>query len=370
LIGHPALAFFQQVVGLPLDFEFFNVESDPIESDSWALFGEGYFDLTDQLRLTVGLRHTQDEKSVRTRQQFLTFVDPAWITAEDDWNVTTGKVSLDYSVNDNSLLYGTLARGYKAGGLNPGGPQGGLLFEPEFINVIEVGSKNLFLNGRLRANVGAFYYDYEDLQIGQVSETSAVTVNADATVIGAEAELTYAATDAFLIDLGISLLDVELDEFQSADEGDPNAIAPTARPALDDNGVVRVTDSGNVIQNLEGNTLRNAPNSSLKLGLEYTFALGPDYDLTARADHFWQDKYFANEFNKPSDRIGSWSQTDAQLTLRKRDANWLLKLFSKNVFDSADVIRRGQDGPLVGRFRSVNVLEPRTVGLELQVSFD
>ena len=49
---------------------------------------------------------------------------------------------------------------------------------------------------------------------------------------------------------------------------------------------------------------------------------------------------------------------------------WLLKAYSKNVFDNDDVMRRGQDGPQVGRFRSVTVLEPRTVGLELRLNFE
>ena len=75
------------------------------------------------------------------------------------------------------MVFVTAARGYKAGGLNPGGPAGGAIFDPEYINQLEIGTKNTLADGRLQANFGAFYYDYEDLQIGQVSETSAVGIS-------------------------------------------------------------------------------------------------------------------------------------------------------------------------------------------------
>lgn len=370
LITHPTLAAAQQAFGLTEDFEAFNIQSDPLITESLAFFGEGYFDINEQTRLTVGLRYTDDEKSINTRQQFFILTNPDFVQAEDDWQELTGKVSVEHFLNDDSMIFGTIAKGYKAGGLNPGGPAGGEAFEPEFINQFEVGSKNTFADGRLRANFGAFFYDYEDLQIGQVSETSAVTINGDATVFGMEGEFRYLVTDALELDLSVAWLDLEINDFQSADEGDPNGIAPGSVQALDAQGQPRFTGAGLVIKNLDGNVLRNAPEYSIKLGAQYTTEVGQGYQLTGRIDHFLQDEYFANEFNKPSDVIDGWSQTDIQFVLTPPSERWLLRAFSKNVFDNDDVIRRGQDGPLVGRFRSVTVLEPLTVGLELQVKFE
>jgi len=368
LITHPSLAVTQQVLGLPEEFEWFNVESDPIDTESFALFGEGYFEINDRNRLTVGLRYTVDEKAIRTRQQFLFLVDPAWIEAEDDWSEFTGKITLEHDFGDDTMGFVTLARGYKAGGLNPGGPMGGAIFDPEYINQFEFGVKSTLADGRVRANVGAFFYDYEDLQIGQVSETSAVTVNADSTVMGAEAEFVFVPADAWEVDFNLSWLDLELNDFESADEGDPLGIAPGTVQALDEDGNPRFTDAGLVIKDLDGNATRNAPEWSAKIGLQYAMNVA-EYEFLARVDHFWQDTYFANEFNKPSDVIEEWDQTDVQFVLQPMNADWRVKAFVKNVFDNDDVIRRGQDGPLVGRFRSVTVLEPRTYGLELFMTF-
>lgn len=369
LITHPSLAFAQQAFGLTEDFEAFNIESDPIKTESYAVFGEGYFDLSEKMRLTLGLRYTSDDKSIRTRQQFFILVNPDFVEAEDSWEELTGKATLEYFSSDDSMVFATIARGYKAGGLNPGGPAGGEVFEPEYINQLEIGTKNTFLDGRLQANFGAFFYDYEDLQVGQVSETSAVTVNGNSTVKGAEGEFRFAITSGFEVDLNVSYLDLELDDFQSADEGDPLGIAPGTVIALDENGNPRFTGAGLPIKNLDGNALRNAPEFSFNVGAQYTTTIADGYQLTGRVDHFWQDEYFANEFNKPSDAIQAWEQTNAQLVLASPSASWYLKAFARNIFDNDDVIRRGQDGPLVGRFRSVNVLEPRTYGLELQVNF-
>jgi iron complex outermembrane recepter protein len=372
LFTHPTFAFIQQALGMDEAYEMYNIESDPIETTSMAIFGEGYFDLTDKTRLTVGLRYTDDEKSIKTRQQFLPpyiVASDDWILADADWQETTGKLTLEHFISDDSMVFATIARGYKAGGMNPGGQGDSDVFDPEYINQFEVGSKNTFMDGRLRANFGAFLYDYEGLQIGQVAETSAVTVNGDATVMGAEGEFVFVASDAMEFDLTVSWLDMELNDFTSADTSDPDGIAPGSRPALDSDGNSRYTGSGDLIQDLDGNTLRNAPELSLKVGAQYSAEVFDGYQLTGRVDHFWQDEYMANEFNKPSDAIDSWSQTDLQLVLEPNSSSWLLRAYMKNAFDNDDVTRRGQDGPSVGRFRSIGVLEPRTYGVELRKFF-
>lgn len=365
--SHPVLSIFQQIMGRPANQEFFAFDTRKIVSDSIAAFGEVYYDMSEDTRLTLGLRYTQDEKEIETRTVF--WSDPDYSTAAGEWNVFTGKIALDHRLSENTLVYATASRGYKAGGLNPGNPEGEQEFAPEYLNTIEVGSKSTLLDGRMRMNLNAFYYDYEDLQISGLRETAIVTVNADANIKGAEAEFLYAASDRLVLDFSASWLDVTISDHISSDSGDRDGISPGVVLALDENGNRQFDSDGNVLQNVAGNTLRNSPNFSFKFGADYTWDIGEDYMLVGRFDYTWQDKYFANEFNKPSDQIGSWGQGDASLTLTPIDPSWSIKAYVKNIFDSEDVTRIGQDGPLVGRFRSVNVLEPRTYGLELQYSF-
>jgi iron complex outermembrane receptor protein len=365
IITSPALALGQQNFGLEQDAEFFHVQVDPAKTKSLALFGEGYFDFNDRTRLTLGLRYTDDEKSIRQKQNFFIFVDTGFVETENDWQELTGKVTIEHALNDDSMVFATVAKGYKAGGVNPGAPTD---FDPEYINMLEVGSKNTFLDGRLQANFGAFYYDYEDLQLGAVSPTATLTVNGDATVKGAEAEFAFAVTDRLLVDFNLALLDFSIDDFASGEEADPQGIAPGTVPLLDANGNP-VFFQGNVAKNLDGNAVRNAPEQSFKIGAEYTANVSERFELTGRIDYFWQDDYFATEFNKPSDVIDSWQQMDAQLVLRPIDGDWSVRAFVKNLQDNDDIIRIGQDGPLVGRFRTASILEPRTYGVELRYPF-
>lgn len=370
LITHPTLAEAQNVLGLGEEFEMFNVESDPTKTESLAVFAEGYYQLTEKTQVTAGLRYTDDKKSIRTRQILLTLIDPEWVEAESDWQELTGRVSIDYAITEDSLLYASYARGYKAGGLNPGGPVGGLEFDPEFIDAFEVGSKNTFADGRVQANIGLFYYDYQDLQIGQVNETSATTVNSDATVMGLESEFTFLIGESWQFDLGASWLDFSLDDFQSADQGDPDGIAPGTVPALDENGDIRFTDDGLLIKDLDGNVTRNAPEFSVNAGLQFDYDLPSGYNLVSRISYYWQDEFFANEFNKPSDKFDGWEQVDLQATLTPAEGSWRVMAFVKNALDNEDVIRLNQEGPTAGRFRSATVLEPRTYGVEFKYVFE
>ena len=366
--SHPTLSSFVETLGRPAEQEFIAFDSPVVTSKSKAAFGEAYLDLSDATRLTVGVRYTEDTKGISTRTVFLS--SPEYQNSEDSWQVLTGKVALDHRINEDTLIYAVASRGYKAGGLNPSSQEGDdERFKPEYLNTIEFGSKSSLMNDRLRVNLNAFYYDYEDLQISGLRDVAIVTVNGDATVKGLEAEFLWAASERFVVDFNASYLDVTISDLITSDSGDPDAISPGVVLELDANGNPQRDGGNNILQNVSGNTLRNSPNFSFKIGADYTWDAGSAHELVARVDYIWQDKYFANEFNKPSDEIGAWGQGDASLTYRPIEGNWSAKLFMKNVFDSEDVTRIGQDGPLVGRFRSVHVLEPRTYGLEVNYTF-
>ena len=111
---------------------------------------------------------------------------------------------LDFT--DQTLVYGSYAHGYKAGGANPPGAilgaynlQAGVrgipvhpkTFDPEFIDAYELGSKNTMLDGGLTLNGDVFYYDYKGYRISEIVDRTAINLNFDATVKGAELEASY-----------------------------------------------------------------------------------------------------------------------------------------------------------------------------------
>lgn len=400
-ITHPSIEAAQIDLGFADEFNAFFVESGAT-TESFALFGEVYWQLTDSIRMTFGLRYTDDKKVSTSRVLFLNLTDPNFSTTKGEWSDTTGKVTAEWEINNDHMVYLTLAKGYKAGGLNPGtgaanedavnallsdAQSGGLdtttinlanagligdaitgeepsappQFDAEYVNSIEIGNKSAFLDGRMVLNASLFYYDYEGLQLGTVTPTLASTINADAKNYGGELDFIWAATEALTLEFQYAYLKNEILDAVSIDEGDPDGEDPNTK----DSG----QGSGDVVKDLSGNALAGAPEYSVKLAAAYSFTLFDQYSLMARVDHFFQDDYFVSQFNKETDRLEGWNQTDMQLVLTPLDGNWKLRSYVKNINDNEDITFLNQDGPLVGRFRTANLIEPKLYGIEFSYQF-
>jgi len=187
---------------------------NPYKLISYAVFGEAYYNLTDNLKLTAGLRWTVDKKEAPRIPSMLLAANSVGLSIlnveRQEWREPTGRLTLDWkpdlSFTDETLLYVSLAHGYKAGGSNPP-PSTPVVwtddiaalkvqesaakprtFDPEFVNALELGSKNTLLDGRLTLNLAAFYYDYKGYQVSQIIDRSAVNYNFDSKVWGLELE--------------------------------------------------------------------------------------------------------------------------------------------------------------------------------------
>jgi outer membrane receptor protein involved in Fe transport len=123
----------------------------------------------------------------------------------------TGHATVDWTpkfdFTDQTLIYATFSRGYKAGGFNPGVeadisvPQ---TYAPEFINDYELGTKNTLLNGTLQANADLWYYDYTGLQVSEIENNTSVNQNINSKLYGAEGEFVYQPIDQLQFGLNIA----------------------------------------------------------------------------------------------------------------------------------------------------------------------
>ena len=109
------------------------------------------------------------------------------------WNEFSGRLGIDYRLDDGTLLYGFYSRGYKPGGFNPAIPPQfqettPFTFEAEQVNAIEVGAKRTLRDGRLVLNGAAFYYDYAGLQATRIRNNTSINENVDARIMGVEIE--------------------------------------------------------------------------------------------------------------------------------------------------------------------------------------
>jgi iron complex outermembrane receptor protein len=182
---------------------------NPYALNSYAGFGEAYYDVTPEVKLTAGVRWTDDQK---------TFWDiPSWAfeagggflidkTVYQEWKKFTGRFVANWTpkldFTDQTLVYASYSRGYKGGGANPPGPIADFTsaqssvahpptFLPEFVNAYELGTKNTLLDGGLTLNGDVFYYDYKGYQISQIVDRTAINLNFDAKIHGAELEASY-----------------------------------------------------------------------------------------------------------------------------------------------------------------------------------
>ena len=187
------------------------LSENPYTLNSYAGFGEAYYNILPDLKLTGGLRWTDDQKHFSLIPSELLAQGLGYASlgiVDQDWQKFTGRFAVNWTpqldFTDQTLFYGSFARGYKAGGANPPGaslyaygagvsgvPTHPLTFEPEYINAFELGSKNTALDGALTFNASVFYYDYKGYQISEIVDRTSINLNFDATVKGAELEATY-----------------------------------------------------------------------------------------------------------------------------------------------------------------------------------
>jgi outer membrane receptor protein involved in Fe transport len=258
---------------------FYNSEVKLFSLKSYGLFSEVYFDVSDKLRLTGGLRYSNDKKRQIARVPLASFPVPFGVTdanqspfvgqfdadpsvpgnqsynnAEAAFDEVTGRFVADYNLTPDNLVYASYSRGYKSGGLNP--PINPIFavpatFEPEIINAFEIGSKNSFANGKARLNLSAFYYDYKGLQLSRIVARTSVNDNTDAEIYGAEAEAMFKPDRNLLLNFSASYLHTKIKDLLLSDPRDVSG-------GRSDTVIIKdVTNASNcaVVPNTAGNAL-------------------------------------------------------------------------------------------------------------------
>jgi outer membrane receptor protein involved in Fe transport len=255
---------------------FFRNNTDRFTLKSYGIFGEGYVELNDRIKLTVGARYNNDRKAVRARSTLGDFLAPigtadpfaspfalgyavagapltsrltaspfgaldadratpcvitsptpsgiltaANVSGCEPFQVRkakfsewTGRAVLDFQITRDNLLYASYSRGYKSGGINPPLQVATVpdTFRPELIDAFEIGSKNVFAGGKLSLNLTGFFYKYKDLQLSRIVERTSVNDNVNAEIYGVEAEALVRPSRDFVVNLSASYLHTRVSE--------------------------------------------------------------------------------------------------------------------------------------------------------------
>lgn len=428
----------------------------PYDLESFALFGESYVDITDDLQLTVGLRYTSDKKTQLNIPTFLFVPDavrpdplvpqPANGAPDGIFNAefeeVTGRIGLDWSPDlsftDDTLLYAFYSKGYKGGGINPPQPSDvppafPQTFEPEFINSIEIGTKNTLANGNVQLNATAFHYDYEGYQISQIVNRAAANFNIDAKIKGFELETIWSPMDDLLLNANLGLLDTEIQDTYAVDvlnransradivvlknassfancavsaEGYATVLGAIAAGALAPGstaglctgafagqeaafGVGNITyinSDGETVTvggltpfdgeagNLDGNSIPGTPDMTFSFGAEYTWNQLPlaamaDWTATVRGDYYYQADSFSRVWNTGHDQLDSWDNINLSLRLENAENGVAVEFFGKNITDEEVITGTYLTDDSSGLFTNIFLTEPATYGVSISKSW-
>ena len=233
---------------------FFNSETRLGKLKTYGIFGEVYFQFTDNLKVTGGLRYSNDKKFISARQPFLAALVPFGTTDANaalalrdadpsiagvqpfadqrgTFDEITGRFVVDWkpelSFTDDTLIYASYTRGYKPGGFNPPYdpnlfPPIPLTFDNELIDAYEVGTKNVFGGGTAQINLTGFYYKYNGLQVSRIINRSSFNDNTNATIYGAELEMLLRPIRAFTVNASVSYLHTKIGDLSLSDTRNPS----------------------------------------------------------------------------------------------------------------------------------------------------
>jgi len=263
-------------------------------SSSQAVFTQFVFNdfLVEDLRVTAGVRYTSDKRKSTNSQSLgvnainagavskllgigpisgLAIVEIPTLeptTFRLDSGATTWNLSLDYKVDESKMIYGSVRKGYKAGGFNITGDSSRVLYGPEYVTDFEVGIKSEFPVGdmQVRLNADVFYDDYTDIQrnlyLDAVPPAQVVSNAAGATISGVDLDFLFAVSADFRVSLQYTYLRPEYSNFYDEVLGD-----------------------------LSNSTFPSTPEHQFTISPQYSFILPDKLGLlSASLSYFWQAK--------------------------------------------------------------------------------
>lgn len=338
-------------------------------TESTAVYGQAEYSFTDRLRGTLGLRSSNDK-----RQSFSLSVDPSTlgnhvpsyagdptpITGDDSH--TDYRVGLQYDIGEEVMIYGSLATGYIAGGVQELTNE---LLEPNQVEATELGLKGTFADGRLRFNAAFYNSAYENL-----TTTVFVVAGAAQTIIaqqvpggsltsqGLELDGSWYVSDDVTIDFGASFDNSKFDTFNAANRVGSRTHGYPGSDFIDETG------AGWFI--LDGDDPRFTPDMTVNIGLSYETEFPNGSTLKP-----WIYLYVSDDYKTTNDPIfwavqDSFATVDFGFTWRSPSEAWLAGLFVDNATNEAIMT----DGTMFSRGRAMaDYAAPRNWGLRLSYNF-
>ncbi|MEE4218796.1 MAG: TonB-dependent receptor [Xanthomonadales bacterium] len=320
---------------------------------SMSVFGQLYWYLSESLTATFGLRYENIESD--SLAVVYGFYEEF---SKGDWSHTSPKVTLDWAVNEKVMLYGTVAEGFRTGGINtnfalPLGIPPELLvpiepfqetFDPDSVWNYEIGMKSAWMNGRMTWNLALFMIDWSDYQSeGDLflgANGIGYTINSgDAESIGFETDLAFRPNEHWLLTLGASHVEPEITS-----------------------GIYK------------GNQLANAPKNVFNASAEYSWPVG-NWEAYLYGDYSFRDSSYGDIVNGDDPNVPpaylnrSESYAIGNVRAGLRSKHWSIQAFVENVTNEYGSSFTFQILDSPPAFESVSLITPRTYGVNVSYRF-
>ncbi|MBC8382201.1 MAG: TonB-dependent receptor [SAR92 clade bacterium] len=352
------------------------------ETESWAVFFQGKYNLTDSLTLTAGLRYTEEDKTasakmnVTTGSTGLTTPNPSPLLAalmgstfaSYDHDFTESRstdqlmpaANLEWAQSEDSMFYVSYSEGFKSGGFNavddqnptfnangttnPTEPGLGFEYDDETASSFEIGGKHTLMDGAMTVNWAWFDSTYEDQQVSTFVGLGFVVTNAASTdVTGVEIDMKWQATDNLRLGANFAIMDGKYGSYPgagctaaqasgllglgtlTADDGQNHTFDGCTAKFNPGNGA----QTGSGAQDLAGGQVGTDYNGSLSA--DYTRPLSNGIIWFTSVDVNFTDGFFMAGDMDPVDYSDGFEKVNIRTGLR--GDNWDLMLYGKNVTD-------------------------------------
>ncbi len=382
-----------------------------LDSDSWPVFAQGTFNFREDLRLTVGVRYTEENKDVVSTQflsdltsgvtspsnnyflhliQATSFNAYAYDFREDrTTDALVPSFNLQWDVSDDTMLYASFSQGFKSGGFTaaddgePGdltqgtfpcapnpdfsvdlsacydltNPNDQFEFDDEEVDAYEIGGKHTLLDGAMTLNWALFYTEYSDLQVAIFQGIGFVVENAASSeILGVEVDGLWQATDNLRLGANFAWLDANYADF---DNGPCTAIQLDADPLC-----------GTELPGATANPLSDEPtlyasDYSASIYFDYVRPVG-NMEFFAGGEANYRDSFNSAGDNDPIDVIDGFTKVNLRLGLRYE--GWDFMVYGRNIFDR-EVFMQSYDTPVLAGSHSSYMEESAVFGARIGYRF-
>ncbi|MFT5481987.1 MAG: iron complex outermembrane receptor protein, partial [Halieaceae bacterium] len=353
------------------------------DSELWSVFGQITWNISDTLRLNLGGRYTDEEKSGSRSIEIVDIVDESPVRDVAGQPITTSPaapfvyglgfaidneqfnasglsgcggvsdatghdlscsrsesaftpmVNLQWDASDSAMVYATYTEGFKSGGFDTrANNSGSFEFDEEEATAYELGAKMSLLDGAAELNVALYRTEYTGLQTSQFDGILGfnVTNAGDATTQGLELDGRWQLTENLMLTGSAGYLDFEYTKFPNSQcyFGETSDYADGPLEGLCDRG---------------GDVREFTPEVTMNIGGEYFIAIGDSMELTIGLDVSYSDEYFVSPTLDPNLVQDSYTKLNARIALESTEGTWSVALLADNITDE-EILTFGNQAPV------------------------